>query len=437
MSNKRPQDSTCGSYKGQRNLFGGDHNIYADTCLPGTGWRQGGENSRFPREGRRKVTRADREEGTDSSPTALRVSGTPDGPRSPQGPAWRWDLSCYRRKPPRGERSRHWQAAAKPTELEPEADVVSHWWLLCAPNSQWVSSGGVAMTLAAEEAASNPQRPAWWPGPISDVQRAAPSPIGGLHDGAGGRVYKRSRRRRGRRWPRHHRHINLSFSCVWEVGAAACLFGPALRIVHCSPDPGPCHPQLSNLGALLCLRPVAGFPAKPYSCLLTDWPTALERWSCPWWLRCCCCCLARHARRRRTRRRTWARWSASTWVPPTPGKWGLGRGENGAWPPGLPRASWCWFLPFGFFRQRRGVQERPRGDHRQRSRQPHHAVLCGFHSWRGASDRRCSQEPAHLQSGEHSLRRQATHRPDVEWPVRAAGHQVLAFQGSNRFFSSK
>lgn len=108
MSNKRPQDtSTCGSYKGQRNLFGGDHNIYADTCLPGTGWRQGGENSRFPREGRRKVTRADREEGTDSSPTALRVSGTPDGPRSPQGPAWRWDLSCYRRKPPRGERSRH------------------------------------------------------------------------------------------------------------------------------------------------------------------------------------------------------------------------------------------------------------------------------------------------------------------------------------------
>ena len=145
-----------------------------------------------------------------------------------------------------------------------------------APNSQWVSPGGVAMTLAAEEAASNPRRPAWWPGPISDVQRAAPSPIGGLHDGAGGRVYKRSRRRRGRRWPRHHRHIHLRFFCVWEVGAAACLFGPALRIVHCSPDPGPCHPQLRNLGVVPCLRPVVGFPPKPYICLLTDWPTAPE-----------------------------------------------------------------------------------------------------------------------------------------------------------------
>ena len=142
-----------------------------------------------------------------------------------------------------------------------------------APNSQWVSPGGVAMTLAAEEAASNPRRPAWWPGPISDVQRAAPSPIGGLHDGAGGRVYKRSRRRRGRRWPRHHRHIHLSVSCVWEVGSAACLFGPALRIVHCSPDPGPCHPQLGNLGVVPCLRPVVGFPPKPSVC----WPTGRRR----------------------------------------------------------------------------------------------------------------------------------------------------------------
>lgn len=187
MSNTRPQDtSTCGSYWGQRNLFGGDYNIYADTCLPGTGWRRGGENSRFPRERRRKVRRAGRGEGTDSSPTASRGSGTPDGPGSPQGPAWRWDLSCYRRKPPRCERSRHWQAAAKPTEREHGADVVSHWWLLGAPNSQWVSPGGVAMTFVAEEAASNPQRPAWWPGPISDVQRAVPSPIRGLHDGAGG-----------------------------------------------------------------------------------------------------------------------------------------------------------------------------------------------------------------------------------------------------------
>lgn len=108
MSNKRPHDtSTCGGYKGQRNLFGGDHSIYADTCMPGTGWRRGGENSRFPREGRRKVRRAGRGEGADSSPTASAISGTPDGPRSPQGPAWRWDLSCYRRKPPRGERPRH------------------------------------------------------------------------------------------------------------------------------------------------------------------------------------------------------------------------------------------------------------------------------------------------------------------------------------------
>lgn len=67
------------------------------------------------------------------------------------------------------------------------------------PAANEPAGGGVAVTLAAEEAASNRQRPAWWPGPISGLQQAGPSPIGGLHDGAGGRVYKRPRRRRGRR----------------------------------------------------------------------------------------------------------------------------------------------------------------------------------------------------------------------------------------------
>lgn len=77
------------------------------------------------------------------------------------------------------------------------------------PAANEPAGGGVAVTLAAEEAASNRLRPAWWPGPISGLQRAGPSPIGGLHDGAGGRVYKRRRRRRGRRWPRHHRFNGL------------------------------------------------------------------------------------------------------------------------------------------------------------------------------------------------------------------------------------
>lgn len=72
------------------------------------------------------------------------------------------------------------------------------------------------MTLVAEEAASNRRRPAWWPGLIRGLQRAGPAPIGGLHDGAGGRVYKRPRRQRGRRWPRHHRLVDLGGFCESE-----------------------------------------------------------------------------------------------------------------------------------------------------------------------------------------------------------------------------
>lgn len=37
----------------------------------------------------------------------------------------------------------------------------------------------------------------------------------------------------------------------------------------------------------------------------------------------------------------WARWSASTWAPPTRGKWGWWKGENGAWFPERRGADCC------------------------------------------------------------------------------------------------
>lgn len=57
--------STRSSYEGQRNLFWGDHSIYADTCLPGTGWRRGGRRAAsIGKDGGRAGGRAVEKQGT-------------------------------------------------------------------------------------------------------------------------------------------------------------------------------------------------------------------------------------------------------------------------------------------------------------------------------------------------------------------------------------
>ncbi|CAO2597809.1 hypothetical protein LEMLEM_LOCUS9157 [Lemmus lemmus] len=75
-------------------------------------------------------------------------------------------------------------------------------------------------------------------GPISGLQREVPSPIGGLHDGAGGTVYKPSRRQHA---PHRPDNTEGGFESLRasELSAAACFFQayaePASRLLP-SPD---------------------------------------------------------------------------------------------------------------------------------------------------------------------------------------------------------
>ena len=60
----------------------------------------------------------------------------------------------------------------------------------------------------------------------------------------------------------------------------------------------------------------------------------------------------------------------------------------------------------------RHIQKRARGDHRQRSGQPHHALVRRVHG-HGAAHRRRGQEPGHHQPQADGVRRQASDWPQV------------------------
>merc|ERR1719235_693158 len=77
----------------------------------------------------------------------------------------------------------------------------------------------------------------------------------------------------------------------------------------------------------------------------------------------------------------------------------------------------------------RGVlPEWPRGDHRERAGQPHHALLRGLHGQR-APDRGRRQEPGGDEPQELGLRRQAPDRPQVPGLGRAERHEAVALHG--------
>merc|ERR1719159_269496 len=79
--------------------------------------------------------------------------------------------------------------------------------------------------------------------------------------------------------------------------------------------------------------------------------------------------------------------------------------------------------------QLRGVlPEWPRGDHRERAGQPHHALLRGVHGQR-APDRGRRQEPGGDEPQELGLRRQAPDRPQVPGLGRAERHEAVALHG--------
>lgn len=75
------------------------------------------------------------------------------------------------------------------------------------------------------------------------------------------------------------------------------------------------------------------------------------------------------------------------------------------------------------------MAKRPRRDHPQRPRQPHHPILRGIH-WHRTPHRRRRQKPSRHEPPKHRLRRQTPHRPSFHRPLRPKRHETLAFQVS-------